>query len=163
MVTTIQGLGGNTMPWLFTSTIERIFYTIQTHLSRGEIFFKSLESCQKVFCPNGTNLSKAHRTSVTPIKSKRRYTVVEKFKNETISILNDLLFLIIQCVISALLIFRASDIFLPDRSACSWPEAISYAPPTVSRNSLTAFHIFQPWSFLKLGVCKRFMFQLVTG
>lgn len=57
--------------------------------------------------------------------------------------------LIIQCVISALLIFRASDIFLPDRSACSWPEAISYAPPTVSRNSLTAFHIFQPWSFLK--------------
>ena len=109
MVTTIQGLGGNTMPWLFTSTIERIFYTIQTHLSRGEIFFKSLESCQKVFCPNGTNLSKAHRTSVTPIK--RSYTVVEKFKNETISIWNDLLFLIIQCVISALLIFRASDIF----------------------------------------------------
>ena len=102
-------LGGNTMPWLFTSTIERIFYTIQTHLSRGEIFFKSLESCQKVFCPNGTNLSKAHRTSVTPIK--RSYTVVEKFKNETISILNDRLFLIIQCVISALLIFRASDIF----------------------------------------------------
>ena len=109
MVTTIQGLGGNTMPWLFTSPIERIFYTIQTHLSRGEIFFKSLESCQKVFCPNGTNLSKAHRTSVTPIK--RSYTVVEKFKNETISIWNDLLFLIIQCVISALLIFRASDIF----------------------------------------------------
>ena len=108
MVTTIQGLGGNTMPWLFTSTIERIFYTIQTHLSRGEIFFKSLESCQKVFCPNGTNLSKAHRTSVTPIK--RSYTVVEKFKNDTI-FLNDLLFLIIQCVISALLIFRASDIF----------------------------------------------------
>ena len=42
----------------------------------GEIFFKSLDSCQK-FCPNGTYLSKAHRTPCHT-HQKRRHRVVQK-------------------------------------------------------------------------------------